>query len=223
MPKKKYSFKLKSSLSELDRLCEHLDNFGQSQGLSKKCIFEINLALDELFTNIISYGFADDDEHVIEVTLTPQRKTLCLCIKDDAFRLQKQALEARAFSRIAWANLSAVIDYPVPWDIGSMRQVAQCIPHRPCGMGVSEQRRHLPVCHHFARWNLTRQRIDALIKVFCCGLVSTLVHPVPYLNFFTTTAKIRPVVWRECYRFFLLNRCVIYDRHARWLPSARLV
>lgn len=83
MPKKKYSFKLKSSLSELDRLCEHLDNFGQSQGLSKKCIFEINLALDELFTNIISYGFADDDEHVIEVTLTPQRKTLCLCIKDD--------------------------------------------------------------------------------------------------------------------------------------------
>ena len=83
MPKKKYTFKLKSNLSELDRLCEHLDKFGQSAGLSKKCIFEINLALDELFTNIISYGFPDDGEHVIEVSITPQNETLCMCIEDD--------------------------------------------------------------------------------------------------------------------------------------------
>ena len=83
MPKKKYTFKLKSTLSELDKLCEQLEKFGQSLGLSKKCIFEINLALDELFTNIISYGFGDDDEHLIEVTITPQNETLCLCIEDD--------------------------------------------------------------------------------------------------------------------------------------------
>jgi anti-sigma regulatory factor (Ser/Thr protein kinase) len=83
MPKKKYCFKLKSDLSELDELCQHLEKFGQTLGLSKKCIFEINLALDELFTNIISYGFIDDEDHVIEVTLTPQNKTLCLCIEDD--------------------------------------------------------------------------------------------------------------------------------------------
>ena len=83
MPKKKYSFTLKSNLSELETLCQQMEKFGQSLGLTKKCIFEINLALDELFTNIISYGFADDDEHMIKVTLTPQNKTLCLCIEDD--------------------------------------------------------------------------------------------------------------------------------------------
>jgi anti-sigma regulatory factor (Ser/Thr protein kinase) len=83
MPKKKYAFKLKSNLSELDKLCQQLETFGRSLGLSKKCIFEINLALDELFTNIISYGFSDDDEHVIKVTVTPQNETLCLCIEDD--------------------------------------------------------------------------------------------------------------------------------------------
>ena len=83
MPKKKYSFTLKSNLSELETLCQQMEKFGQALGLSKKCIFEINLALDELFTNIISYGFADDDEHIIEVTLTPQNETLCLYIEDD--------------------------------------------------------------------------------------------------------------------------------------------
>jgi serine/threonine-protein kinase RsbW len=83
MPKKKYSFKLKSSLSELDKLCRELEKLGRTIGLSKKCVFEINLALDELFTNIISYGFPDDEEHLIEITITPQNKMLCLCIEDD--------------------------------------------------------------------------------------------------------------------------------------------
>ena len=83
MAKKSYSFELKSSLSELDELCQNLETFGKKFGLSKKLIFEINLALDELFTNIISYGFKDDKEHRIKVTLTPRNNELCLCIEDD--------------------------------------------------------------------------------------------------------------------------------------------
>ncbi|MBT8365908.1 MAG: ATP-binding protein, partial [Deltaproteobacteria bacterium] len=76
-------FELKSSLSELDNLSQNLEYFGQKFGLSKKLIFEINLALDELFTNIISYGFKDEKEHIIKVTLRPQNEELCLCIEDD--------------------------------------------------------------------------------------------------------------------------------------------
>ncbi len=83
MAEKEYSFELKSSLSELDNLCQNLEDIGQKIGLSKKLIFEINLALDELFTNIISYGFSDKEEHTIKVTVTPQDGVLCLCIEDD--------------------------------------------------------------------------------------------------------------------------------------------
>ena len=83
MAPKEYSFELKSDLSELDTLCQHLETFGQKIGLSKKFIFEVNLVLDELFTNIISYGFDDDSEHIIKVTMTLQNKGLCLSIEDD--------------------------------------------------------------------------------------------------------------------------------------------
>jgi anti-sigma regulatory factor (Ser/Thr protein kinase) len=83
MATKEYSFELKSSLDELDQLCQNLETFGKKFGLSKKLIFEINLALDELFTNIISYGFKDNQEHTIKVTLKPQNDELCLCIEDD--------------------------------------------------------------------------------------------------------------------------------------------
>jgi len=83
MAKNKVSFKLKSKLSELDTLCQNLERFGQSIGLSPKCIFEANLALDELFTNIISYGFKDKKEHTIEVTISHQKNKLIFYIEDD--------------------------------------------------------------------------------------------------------------------------------------------
>ncbi len=83
MAKDEYRFELKSSLAELDILCSHLETFGQKIGLSKKFIFEINLALDELFTNIISYGFDDDGEHIIQVTITPENEGICMRIEDD--------------------------------------------------------------------------------------------------------------------------------------------
>lgn len=83
MAKNKVSFKLKSNLSELDALCQKLEKFGESMGLSKKCIFEANLALDELFTNIISYGFDDKNEHTIRITISIQNDELVFNIEDD--------------------------------------------------------------------------------------------------------------------------------------------
>jgi serine/threonine-protein kinase RsbW len=83
MAKNKVSFKLKSKLSELDTLCRNLEKFGQTIGLSSKCMFEANLALDELFTNIISYGFNDNQEHTIKVTISHQNNKLIFLIEDD--------------------------------------------------------------------------------------------------------------------------------------------
>ncbi len=56
----KNSFELKSDLSELETLCQHLNKFGHVTGLSEACITDINICLDELFTNIVSYGITDD-------------------------------------------------------------------------------------------------------------------------------------------------------------------
>ena len=70
MSKNNLSFKLKNNISELDKLGRKLTDFGNGIGLSKKCIFQINLALDELFTNIVSYGFPDKGHHLVSVALS---------------------------------------------------------------------------------------------------------------------------------------------------------
>jgi len=94
MAKKEYSFELKSSLSELDTLCQNVEKYGKKIGLSKKFIFEINLALDELFTNIISYGYEDNGEHIIKITITPNNEELCICIEDDGVAFNPSEFES---------------------------------------------------------------------------------------------------------------------------------
>ena len=83
MPKKVYHLELKNNLSELDPFCRTCEEIGRSIGISDKSIFEMNLALDELFTNIISYGFQDQQEHTIKIVITIEGDLLHMCIEDD--------------------------------------------------------------------------------------------------------------------------------------------
>ena len=82
MAKCKTSFKLKSVPSELDTMCRKLEKFCASLGLTKKCIFQLNLALDEIFTNIITHGFTDDVDHWIEIAISHEDGILEIRIED---------------------------------------------------------------------------------------------------------------------------------------------
>ena len=83
MAKDKISFKLKNNLSELDTLLQNLENFCVQLGLSKRCQCEIAFVSEELFTNIISYGYTDDAEHWIKIAISFKNGTLIMRIEDD--------------------------------------------------------------------------------------------------------------------------------------------
>jgi anti-sigma regulatory factor (Ser/Thr protein kinase) len=83
MSEKRLSFELKNDLSELDVLEKKLDEFCQQLGVTKKCYCEINLALEELFTNIVHHGFTDKAEHRIKFTISHQDGTVVMRIEDD--------------------------------------------------------------------------------------------------------------------------------------------
>jgi len=76
-------FRLRNQLSEIKRLEEKVDGFCSGLGLTKKCFCEINLVLEELFTNIVSYGYRDDAEHWVQFALAYENETITLRIEDD--------------------------------------------------------------------------------------------------------------------------------------------
>ena len=76
---------LKNDLSELARVAEAIETHGEARDWPMKWIMNANLSIDELITNIVSYGYADTDDHEIRITLTEQEESLVIVLEDDGF------------------------------------------------------------------------------------------------------------------------------------------
>lgn len=61
---------LRNDISEVARVIDAIEAFGERNGVPAKKIFQLNLVLDELFTNIVSYGF--DGQGGSEIRLSVQ-------------------------------------------------------------------------------------------------------------------------------------------------------
>lgn len=77
------SFLLVSSYTELDRLSRIVECFGRSQQLTRKAIFAMNLALDELFTNLVEHGCRDGCEHTARISLSCKAGVVTIEMEDD--------------------------------------------------------------------------------------------------------------------------------------------
>jgi len=74
---------IKNDLSEIETLSRFIDDFATQHQLPTKLAFQINLALEELVTNVISYGYEDPNEHEIRLTLILENGTLRAEMEDD--------------------------------------------------------------------------------------------------------------------------------------------
>ena len=59
------------------------DAFCTTHGLASGITFDVTLAVDELVTNTIGYGYDDDGEHRIDLTLRIDSGTLTVEVADD--------------------------------------------------------------------------------------------------------------------------------------------
>lgn len=83
MPAPTLSLVLKNDLSELPRIAEAIEAHGEGHDWPVKWVLNVNLSLDELITNVVSYGYEDSGEHEIRVTLTEQDGMLEVVLEDD--------------------------------------------------------------------------------------------------------------------------------------------
>ncbi|MCG8545305.1 MAG: SpoIIE family protein phosphatase, partial [Alphaproteobacteria bacterium] len=78
------SITFRNDHSEVHRLAALVEDLGASAGLSPKLVHDLNLALDELLTNTIGYGYEDDEEHQITVRVSVGPDVVTAEIEDDA-------------------------------------------------------------------------------------------------------------------------------------------
>jgi len=93
-----------NDLKEIERLSKVIDEFGEKNGIHSKAVFEVNLSLEELITNTVSYGYNDGAVHKIIVSLIYSNDILEIEIRDDGLAFNplnkgnpdtKQSIEER--------------------------------------------------------------------------------------------------------------------------------
>jgi anti-sigma regulatory factor (Ser/Thr protein kinase) len=69
--------------SELQRLASELERFAKTHRITESDAHALSLALDEVITNTISYGYDDQDTHQILVRVTSANGRLSAEVEDD--------------------------------------------------------------------------------------------------------------------------------------------
>jgi anti-anti-sigma factor len=72
-----------NDLAELERLDRAVEDFGLRLRLSPTSLFDLQLAANEVFTNVVLYGYDDDRPHEILVRLIADEDEVAVEIEDD--------------------------------------------------------------------------------------------------------------------------------------------
>ncbi len=78
--KKRYEAKI----SEIIKVSTDIEAFGEEFELSMPTIFALNLCVDELFTNIVDYGYKNAADKFVDIDLEIKEGNVVLKIADDA-------------------------------------------------------------------------------------------------------------------------------------------
>lgn len=70
--------------SEIERLHGLVEAFSEQHGVPDAVVFAMNLALDEIVTNIIVHGYSDGRRHDIRVVIALDADVIEATVRDDA-------------------------------------------------------------------------------------------------------------------------------------------
>ena len=60
-----------------------LEEFSEQQNLPSEVLFQTQISLEEIFTNVVSYAHDDDQEHEVEIIFSREGETVTVEILDD--------------------------------------------------------------------------------------------------------------------------------------------
>ncbi|NOX32252.1 MAG: ATP-binding protein [Deltaproteobacteria bacterium] len=83
MEKISLSIKLKNRLVDLDKIKKAVLKMSANINCTKQRFRELDLILEELFTNVVCHGFKDNKEHDINISLSCDDSFLMIRMEDD--------------------------------------------------------------------------------------------------------------------------------------------
>lgn len=80
-----FRISIENRIAEMGRLMEAAQGFLAERGLGDDAVFSVQLALDEMVTNLIRYGYEDATVlHAIDISIRLEQDQAVVLIEDDA-------------------------------------------------------------------------------------------------------------------------------------------
>ncbi|MBP7653402.1 acetate--CoA ligase [Candidatus Dependentiae bacterium] len=77
-----------NNIAEIEKIHSFVQVFGKNINLSNRCINSTNLAIEEIVSNVITYGYTDSEQHMITISLfeeeVDKKKRVNIDLEDDA-------------------------------------------------------------------------------------------------------------------------------------------
>lgn len=130
-----------AQLAAIQEVTDAVETFAEAHGLDEADLFNLNLCLDELLTNSISYGYADPSGQEIHIDLRIAKGSLTLVIED-------QGRPFDPFSQVPPPDLAASLDERAIGGLGIhlVRQfMDECHYEHKNGHNRVELRKHLEI------------------------------------------------------------------------------
>ena len=85
---------LANDLEEIAVVGARIDEFCESHDIPPQVAYAVNVSVDELLNNTISYGYADDEPHTIELSLRLDAGAVVVRIVDDGQEFESSGVPA---------------------------------------------------------------------------------------------------------------------------------
>ncbi len=92
-------FEISNKLSELERLADGITAWCQQRSFPEDAVYEINLIVDEVVSNVIRHGFKDGKDHTVKIRLTLENGDLLIQVEDQGISFNPLLLPPPDLSR----------------------------------------------------------------------------------------------------------------------------
>ena len=77
------SIRIVNRIEDMKLVASMVEAFGRDNGLPRSAVNDLNVALDEIIINVISYGYTDAVDHTIDIALSYDGEDVTAIVTDD--------------------------------------------------------------------------------------------------------------------------------------------
>jgi anti-sigma regulatory factor (Ser/Thr protein kinase) len=100
MAEREYQFRVKSSVSQLEKVRKWGAYIARALGFDERAVFEVELSIYEACANVIEHAYANNPDNYIDLKITIELDRLVVTIRDEGGAFEPSSLKEKDIAKI---------------------------------------------------------------------------------------------------------------------------